>query len=93
MIFLDSTKNAVAIKEAYNRNIPTIAITNTTKDMSLVSEKKRVRPQLCKAGLLLSVVRDQAGLMPAQLSMAWHRRGVLLACICCRWGCIYVAQL
>lgn len=37
MIFLDSTKNAVAIKEAYNRNIPTIAITNTTKDMSLVT--------------------------------------------------------
>jgi len=47
MIFLDSTKNAVAIKEAYNRNIPTIAITNTTKDMSLVSVNKGVRSQWC----------------------------------------------
>ena len=36
MVFLDSTKNAVAIKEAYNRNIPTIAIVNTIKDMSQV---------------------------------------------------------
>lgn len=36
MVFLDSTKNAVAIKEAYNRNIPTIAMVNTTKDMSQV---------------------------------------------------------
>jgi hypothetical protein len=37
MVFLDSTKNAVAIKEAYNRNIPTIAIVNASNDMSHVS--------------------------------------------------------
>jgi ribosomal protein S2 len=36
MIFLDSTRNAVALKEAYNKNIPTIAIVNASKDMSQV---------------------------------------------------------
>jgi hypothetical protein len=36
MIFLDSTRNAVALKEAYNKNIPTIAIVNSAKDMSQV---------------------------------------------------------
>lgn len=34
MVFLDSTKNAVAIREAYNRNIPTVAVANTLNDMS-----------------------------------------------------------
>lgn len=37
LVFLDSTKNAVAIKEAYNRNIPTISLVNTTRDLSLVT--------------------------------------------------------
>lgn len=36
MVFLDSTKNAVAIKEAFHRNIPTIALVNTVNDMSQV---------------------------------------------------------
>eukprot|EP00775_Hariotina_reticulata_P001546 gene1546-1885_t len=37
MVFLDSTKNAVAIKEAFHRNIPTIALVNTVNDMSQVT--------------------------------------------------------
>jgi hypothetical protein len=36
MVFLDSTKNAVAIKEAFHKNIPTIAVVNTTSDISQV---------------------------------------------------------
>jgi ribosomal protein S2 len=36
LVFLDSTRNAVAIREAYNRNIPTIAVVNTANDMSKV---------------------------------------------------------
>jgi ribosomal protein S2 len=47
MIFLDSTKNAVAIKEAYNRNIPTIAIVNTSQDMSHVRGMQLLDPSLC----------------------------------------------
>eukprot|EP00879_Flechtneria_rotunda_P021562 GHRR01022725.1.p2 GENE.GHRR01022725.1~~GHRR01022725.1.p2 ORF type:complete len:107 (-),score=31.47 GHRR01022725.1:1622-1942(-) len=37
LVLLDSTKNAVAIKEAYNRNVPTIAVGNTLRDMSQVT--------------------------------------------------------
>jgi hypothetical protein len=50
MIFLDSTKNAVAIKEAYNRNIPTIAIVNTSQDMSHVRG-------LCRLAIALFLAR------------------------------------
>lgn len=37
MVFLDSTKNQVAIKEAYLRNIPTVAIVNSMNDMKYVT--------------------------------------------------------
>jgi ribosomal protein S2 len=37
MVFLDTTRNTVAIKEAYHRNIPTIAMVNTTKDLSMIT--------------------------------------------------------
>lgn len=37
MVFLDTTRNTVAIKEAFNRNIPTISLVNTTKDLSLIT--------------------------------------------------------
>lgn len=42
MIFLDSTRNTVALKEAYNKNIPTIAIVNAAKDMSQVCVSHRL---------------------------------------------------
>jgi ribosomal protein S2 len=47
MVFLDTTRNAVAIKEAYNRNIPTIAMVNTTKDLSLITYPVLARDFRC----------------------------------------------
>eukprot|EP00878_Enallax_costatus_P015756 GHUV01016511.1.p1 GENE.GHUV01016511.1~~GHUV01016511.1.p1 ORF type:complete len:167 (+),score=16.69 GHUV01016511.1:34-501(+) len=36
-VFLDSTRNQVAIKEAYLRNIPTIAIVNSVNEMKYIT--------------------------------------------------------
>jgi ribosomal protein S2 len=47
MVFLDTTRNTVAIKEAYNRNIPTIAMVNTTKDLSLITYPVLARDFRC----------------------------------------------
>lgn len=37
MVFLDSTRNQVAIKEAYLRNTPTVAIVNSMNEMKYVT--------------------------------------------------------
>lgn len=37
LLFLDSTRHASALREAYNRNIPTVALTNSLRDTSLIT--------------------------------------------------------
>ena len=37
LVFLDSTRNGVGISEAASRNIPTIALVNSMKDLSKIT--------------------------------------------------------
>jgi ribosomal protein S2 len=37
LVFLDSTRNAVGISEAASRNVPTIALINSIKDLSKIT--------------------------------------------------------
>jgi hypothetical protein len=82
MVFLDTTRNSVAIKEAYNRNIPTIALVNTTKDLSLITYPVLARDFRCCGWLwrCLLLLRVACCVVDCRLA----RLDVIEVCWCCR---------